>query len=202
MRTLTRLVPLGLVAAALSVPSSTPIAHAVTRDVSINGFAFNSASVLVAQGTTVRWTNNDGVPHSSQSNQGFWSSPNLGAGAKYSQTRAFLNAGSYRYHCRQHTHMTGVVRVPLKAPSSDADGFTLRWSSASSTPSNRRFDVQKKAPGTTTWAPLRSNTTTRSAFLNPTRTGTWRYRAKTENTSNLSDIRSSGWSPVKLVKVS
>jgi plastocyanin len=102
MRLLARLAPLALVAVALSVPASTPPAAAVTKNVSISGQAFQSASVTVAQGTTVRWTNNDTVTHSSQSNGGFWSSPNLPARTTYQQTAAFRNAGSYAYHCRQH----------------------------------------------------------------------------------------------------
>src|SRR5688500_2056737 len=125
MRILSRILPLGLVAVALSVPSSTPTAYAVTKDVSISGHAFQNALVVVAQGTTVRWTNRDVVPHSSQSNQGFWSSPNLAQGASYSHTASFRSAGSYNYFCRQH-NMVGGVQVPLKAPSSAANGFTLR----------------------------------------------------------------------------
>lgn len=196
MRTLARLAPLALVAAALCVP---PPSTAATVNVSINNFAFVSSSITVAQGTTVRWTNNDGTTHSSQSNGGFWSSPNLGGGATYQQTSAFLNAGSYGYHCRQHSHMTGMVRVPLKAPTGAANGFTLRWSSATSTPSNRGFDVQKMAPGSSTWVNLKINTQARSVFLNPTRNGTWKFRARTDNRSNA---QSSGWSPTKSVSVS
>jgi hypothetical protein len=36
-------------------------------------------------------------------------------------------------------------------------------------------------------------------FLNPTRNGTWSYRARTDNRSNG---KSSLWSPVKTVSVS
>jgi plastocyanin len=200
MRTLSRLVPLALVAVALSLPSSTPTAFAATQDISISGSAFHSALVVVAQGTTVRWTNNDGITHSTKSYQGFWSSPNLAPGTSYSQTPTFLSAGSYSYYCRQHpTHMIGAVQVPLKAPSSAANGFTLRWSSASSTPSNRGFDIQKKAPGADSWTVLKRNTQTRSMFLNPTRNGTWRFRARTDNRTTG---KSSLWSPVKTVSVS
>jgi len=199
MRSLSRLVPLALVAAALSVPSSTPTANAATRDVAINGHAFTPGSIVVAQGTTVRWKNNDDVRHSSESTQGFWSTPTLDPGESSARTAAFRNAGTYGYYCRQHP-MIGAVSVPLKAPSSAANGFTLRWSSASATPSNRGFDVQKNAPGSDTgWVALKTNTQARSMFLNPTRNGTWRYRARTDNRDNG---KSSLWSPVKLVTVS
>jgi len=199
MRQLARALPFALVGALLSA-GTPPSAVAVTRDVSISGFAFQSASITVTQGTTVRWTNNDGTTHSSESKGGFWSSPDLMPGDVYTQTAAFRSAGAYGYFCRQHgTSMSGVVRVSLKAPSSAANGFTLRWSRASSTPTTRGFDVQKMAPGTTTWTALRTNTQTRSAFLNPTRNGVWKYRARTDNRSNGS---SSGWSPTRSVRVS
>jgi plastocyanin len=196
MRILVRLVALGLVALTFSVPS----AQATTRSVSIMSHGFMPHTITANQGDTVKWTQDEvGAQHTSTSNKGFWSSGTLNTGASYSQTAAFMNAGTYGYHCAIHTDMTGSVRVPLKAPDADANGFTLRWSSLSSTPPNRSFDVQKMAPGTSTWVSLRTNTTTRSAFLNPTRNGTWRYRARTDNRSNG---KSSGWSPVKTVTVS
>jgi plastocyanin len=198
VRTLSRLVPLALVAVALSVPSSTPVAHAVTKDVSIINGAFQSNRVTVAQGTTVRWTNNGGMTHSTKSHQAFWSSPDLAPGTSYRHTATFQNAGSYTYFCRQHDPMLGVVFVPLKAPSGAANGFTLRWSAIGSSLAKRGFDVQKKAPGGT-WTVLKRNTQTRSMFLNPTRNGTWSYRARTDNRSNG---KSSLWSPVKTVSVS
>jgi plastocyanin len=198
MRTLTRLVPLGLVAVGLSVPSSTPIAGAAPVQVTMFSHSFSPATVTVSQCGSVTWTNNSGLTHTATSNKGFWARPLVNSGS--SANRSFQHAGSFGYFCEFHDGMTGTVRVPLRAPASAANGFALRWSAVGSSLTNRRFGVQKNPPGTDTpWTALRTNTTTRSAFLNPTRNGTWRYRARTDNTSNL---KSSGWSPVKLVKVS
>lgn len=164
--------------------------------------SYSPATRTVPLGGKVTWTNASGTAHTATSKQGFFQSPLLNGNGDFA-TLSFQHAGSFGYYCEQHGFaMSGTIKVPLKAPAGAANGFTLRWSAVGSFLPGRRFDVQKKAPGTTTWTSLRSNTTTRSAFLNPTRNGTWRYRAKAENTSNLSDIRSSGWSPVKLVTVS
>jgi plastocyanin len=196
MRTLTRLVPLVLVALLCNMPS----AQASTRSVMIMSHGFMPQSITALQGDTVKWTDQEaGTQHTSTSNQGFWHSPLLSNGQSYSQTTAFKNAGTYGYHCNVHTDMTGSVKVPLKAPAAAANGFRLRWSSLSSTPASRSFDVQKMAPGTSTWTALRTNTATRSVFLNPTRNGTWHYRARTDNHTTL---KSSGWSPVRAVTVS
>jgi len=198
MRTLSRLVPLGLVAVALSVPSSTPTAVAAPAPVSMLSMSYSPSPVIVAQGRSVTWTNTSGAPHTATSFQGFFTTPELGNGE--SATRVFSHAGTFRYFCTVHgTSMSGSVIVKLRAPVAAANGFTLRWSAVGSSLTNRRFDVQKMAPGTSTWTLLKSNTTTRSAFLNPSRNGTWKYRARTEKVSNGA---SSGWSPVKSVTVS
>ena len=197
MRTLARLVPLGLVAVALSVPSSTPIAGAAPVQVMMLSHSFSPATVTVSQGGSVTWTNNSGVTHTATSNKGFWARPLVSSGG--SANRSFQHAGSFGYFCEIHDGMTGTIRVPLRAPAAAANGFTLRWSAVGSSLTNRRFDVQKMAPGTSTWTLLKSNTTTRAVSLNPARNGTWKYRARTEKVNTAA---ASGWSPVKLVSVS
>src|SRR5439155_14226092 len=142
-----------------------PPAGAATRSVNIVGFGFSARSATAVQGDTVTWSPLDtGTQHASTSNQGFWHSPLLSAGESYSQTTAFKSAGSYGYHCAVHPDMTGVVHVPLKASGSPTTGWTVRWSSLSSTPSSRAFDVQIKRPGTTTWAAFRTDSARRSVF--------------------------------------
>lgn len=197
MRILARVVILVLLALFATAAGPTGPAVAVTKDVSISGFAFNSASVTVGQGTTVRWTNNDGTTHSVQSNQGFFSSPNLGSGAVYTHTAAFKNAGSYRYHCRQHPVMSGVVRVRMRKSGSPSNGWTIRWSSLASNPNNRTFDVQVKRPGSSSFQAFRTNTHNRSAFFNPSRNGTYAFRARTDIGG-----QSSGFSPAMSLSIS
>jgi plastocyanin len=200
MRTLTRLVPLGLVAVALSVPTSVPTAVAAPVPVAVLFMSYSPATVTVAQGGSVTWTNNSGIQHTATSFQNFFNTGNL-SGNGGSANRVFSHTGTFRYFCLVHgTSMSGTVKVPLKAPTGAVNGFTLRWSAVGSSLTNRSFDVQKNSPGASTgWTALRTNTTTRSAFLNPTRNGTWQYRARTDNRSNG---KSSGWSPIKSVTVS
>jgi plastocyanin len=181
-------------AAALLVPAD---AYAATRAVAIMDFGFSPSSVIVVQGTTVKWTQDDlGVQHTSTSNQGFWGSARLNAGQSFSST--FRNAGAFGYHCAVHTDMTGVVRVPMNASGSTSAGWTLRWSSLSSVPSTRAFDVQIKKPGTTAFVAFRTAVMSRTAFFNPSRIGTYQFRARTKN---LANGKSSGWSPTKSVKI-
>jgi plastocyanin len=191
----------GLVALAvpIAVFALAPPAAAATVSVSISGFAFGPHSVTAAQGATVRWTNDDSVPHTSTSDHGFWGSPHIASGQQYAQTTAFMNSGTYPYHCMIHPDMTGRVLVPLKASGSASAGWTLRWSSLSSTPSNRAFDVQIKRPGSSTWAAFRTDTTKRSAAFDPAKHGTYSFRAHTRNLTNGTH---SGWSPVRQLKIS
>jgi plastocyanin len=173
-----------------------PAADAATISVTIDNFAFGPNAPLVAQGNAVKWTNSDITTHTSTSNQNFWHSPDLAPGQTFSAT--FWNAGTFGYHCRFHPDMTASVRVPIKASGSSSQGWTLRWSSLSSTPTSRSFDVQIKRPGSTAFVAWRTNVKGRSAFFNPLTNGTYAFRARTDNLSNGT---SSGWSPTKTVSI-
>ena len=180
--------------AALVIPSA---ANAATRAIAIMNFGFSPSTVTVVQGTTVKWTQDDvGIQHTSTSNQGFWGSVRMNSGQSFSST--FSNAGTFGYHCAVHTDMTGAVRVPLNATGSTSAGWTLRWSSLSSVPSTRAFDVQIKKPGATAFVAFRTAVMSRTAFFNPSRIGTYQFRARTKN---LSKGLNSGWSPIKSVKI-
>lgn len=91
------------------------------NNVSMSGSAFNPSTKTVAMGTTITWTNFDGVFHSVTSDTGtFLNSPtNIPSGGTYSKT--FGTTGSFYYHCVHHgtagnggtlgTGMAGVVIV-------------------------------------------------------------------------------------------
>lgn len=174
-------------------------AVAATVHVSIQNFAFNPAMVAVAQGGTVTWTNNDGTAHTSTSNQGFWGSPHIAPGDTFSETKTFLNAGTYAYHCSIHTEMHGTVQVAMIKTGSAGSGWTVRWSSASTTPTGRNFDVRIKRPGSTSFTSFRGTSTALKTFFNPSRSGTYKFEARTRitNTGNTS-----GWSPVLTLTIS
>jgi len=91
------------------------LAGATVWQVSITEFVFTPATVNVAQGDTVTWTNNGAFRHSSTSGtngipDGIWDSGLLNPAAAFSWT--FPNVGSFPYVCTVHAlTMTGVVVV-------------------------------------------------------------------------------------------
>lgn len=95
-------------------------AMAADTSVTISGFAFGPASVTVAVGDTVTWTNADGVGHTA-TGSGF-DTGSLANGASASVT--FQAAGTFAYHCAIHPAMTGTV-VVLDAVTAGTPGATL-----------------------------------------------------------------------------
>ena len=96
-------------------PSTTPAP--ADLNVSIKNFAFNKASMTIAQGTKVAWTNNDATSHTVTSDDGtsFNSGP-IAPGQTFSYT--FNTLGTFTYHCSIHPTMTGsiVVKNPIEVP--------------------------------------------------------------------------------------
>jgi plastocyanin len=79
------------------------------NSVSIKNYAFSAATVTVASGTTVTWTNNDAVTHTVTADDGSFDSGNVVPGATFSHK--FSTAGTVNYHCSIHTTMKGSVVV-------------------------------------------------------------------------------------------
>jgi plastocyanin len=77
--------------------------------VAIAGFAFAPASVTVAVGTTVTWTNRDSATHTVTADDRSFKSDKLANGATFSQT--FTTAGTFTYHCSIHPSMTATITV-------------------------------------------------------------------------------------------
>ena len=71
--------------------------------------AYRPNPLTVAIGTTVRWTNDDSIPHTSTSNTGVWSSGTLSPGDHFDFM--FQAAGTFTYHCTIHPGMTASVVV-------------------------------------------------------------------------------------------
>ncbi len=98
-----------------TAPTPTPAAQAIACNatgtgtpVAIANFAFNPASVTVAVGGLVTWTNSDSAAHTVT----FDSGPNCGTlGSGATQTAQFTVAGTYPYHCQIHSSMKGTVVV-------------------------------------------------------------------------------------------
>jgi plastocyanin len=80
-----------------------------TNEVWIQGMAFDPTTITVTSGTTITWTNKDGVAHTVTSNTGLFDSGTINANGTYSHM--FATAGTYPYHCTIHPSMTATVIV-------------------------------------------------------------------------------------------
>ena len=85
------------------------VSQAAMHDVAIMNFAFIPADLTVNPGDTVRWTNNDVVPHTSTSDTGVWDSGTLQNGDTY--TLSLSDPGDFPYHCNIHPSMLGSITV-------------------------------------------------------------------------------------------
>ena len=88
-----------------SSSSSTP----PSNQVYIQGMAFSPATLTVAVGTTVKWTNKDGITHTVTSDSGAFDSGNISANGAYSFM--FMTAGTYNYYCTIHPSMIAKIVV-------------------------------------------------------------------------------------------
>lgn len=91
------------------VSITAPAAPVRGNEVTIDGFAFQPASLTVTAGTTVTWTNRDEEPHTVAASDGSFHSPGMGTGATFTHT--FAAAGTFDYVCSIHPMMRGTVVV-------------------------------------------------------------------------------------------
>jgi len=104
-----------MVATALLVAESTNVAATTqqpapaTADVRLDNFSFGPATLTVAVGTTVTWTNRDDIPHTVVSSDGAFKSKVLDTDEQFSYT--FAKPGTFPYFCSIHPHMTGRIVV-------------------------------------------------------------------------------------------
>ncbi len=87
-------------------PTTTP---PPANTVQMVGYSFNPANLTVTANTTVTWTNNSGVTHTSTSDNGVWDTGDIAPGQ--SKTTTFTTAGTYPFHCRYHSMMVGTITV-------------------------------------------------------------------------------------------
>ena len=79
-------------------------------EVTIQGFAFNPATVEISPGDTVKWTNLDSVAHIVKGD--IFESGSLAKGDTYEFV--FKEPGVYNYICSIHPSMKGTVTVVAK----------------------------------------------------------------------------------------
>ncbi|MGE5458232.1 MAG: plastocyanin/azurin family copper-binding protein [Methanococcaceae archaeon] len=80
-----------------------------TNEVWIQGMAFSPATITITAGTTIKWTNKDGVEHTVTSDTGLFDSGSMATGGTYSQQ--FNTPGTFPYHCAVHPGMKATVVV-------------------------------------------------------------------------------------------
>ena len=85
-----------------------PTAPAGTS-VRMAGSRFEPTTLTVPPGSTVRWFNDDALPHTVTAADSSWDSGNLAPGGSFE--RRFDSAGSYAYLCRYHPGQTGTIVV-------------------------------------------------------------------------------------------
>jgi plastocyanin len=97
--------------AAAAAPAAAATAVDAARTVSISNFTFAPTALTVRAGQELTWVNEDDAPHTVVgSDPGSpLKSPALDTGDRYSVTLA--RAGTYRYFCSLHPHMTGSINV-------------------------------------------------------------------------------------------
>jgi len=80
-----------------------------SASVKIDNFVFGPQTITVPVGTTVTWTNNDDIPHTTVSTDGVFKSKVMDTDETFSYK--FTKPGTYSYFCSVHPKMTGKVIV-------------------------------------------------------------------------------------------
>ena len=77
--------------------------------VTMKNAAFSPASLTIAAGSTVTWTNDDNVIHTVTATDGSFDSGDIAVGASYSKT--FSATGTINYNDMHNTSMTGILII-------------------------------------------------------------------------------------------
>jgi plastocyanin len=109
-----RLILSAFAALALVVPAASHTAVGATKGVRITSTGFVPATVTIATGDAVKWTNRDTKNHQVIANNGAFASAVIAPGRAYTHT--FNTAGTYRYHDALHPTLTGKVVVTGPPP--------------------------------------------------------------------------------------
>ncbi|MGD0423155.1 MAG: cupredoxin domain-containing protein [Candidatus Bathyarchaeia archaeon] len=78
-------------------------------NVSLPGYTPTDITVVIGVNNTVRWTNNDNMPHTVSATDGSFDSGNMNAGDSFAHT--FNETGTFAYICSYHHWMHGSVTV-------------------------------------------------------------------------------------------
>ena len=119
----------------VSVRAAKGVGNRATIPDSIINFAFSPATISIALGDTVTWTNTGSATHTTTSDTGIWDSGFLSINNTFSFT--FNSYGRFPFHCNVHSSMTAAVVVAPPPPTTGSNspikaGSTLNLTSSSS----------------------------------------------------------------------
>jgi plastocyanin len=165
-----------LVLAATSLLALAVPAQAATRSVAIGDNFFNSttsSTTTILRGDSVQWKNGGFSGHTTTGDSplGYWGSPTLGHNVTYT-TPLTLSAGTYPYHCKIHSGMKGMIKVPVGLTRS-VRKITIALNTTTA-PTGYKYVVQRKnGTGYVTIGTV----TTPSFVFNAPAAGTYTFRA-------------------------
>ncbi len=107
-----------------TVPQSSTLIQAIIDagsgvNVNLPGYTPTDITVVIGVNNTVKWTNNDNMPHTVTASDGSFDSGNMNAGATYLYT--FTKPGVYHYVCTYHNWMHGTVTVVSETIGSESE---------------------------------------------------------------------------------
>lgn len=83
--------------------------HATMHQIAIRGFAFEPATLSIASGDSVTWTNEDAAPHTATADDFSWTTGFLSTDE--SATVVFTEEGNEPYFCEVHPSMVASLEV-------------------------------------------------------------------------------------------
>ena len=92
------------------------------NEVILSGLNFSPKTLSVLVGTTVTWINKEAITHTVTSdNAGLFDSGDLLNGNTFKYT--FSQSGTFPYHCKFHTGMTGTIIVTASTSATTGTGY-------------------------------------------------------------------------------
>jgi plastocyanin len=98
----------------LALASLAGPANAAETTAEIATFQFMPSEISVTSGSTVTWTNRDGIEHSVTADAMTDGKPAFDSGLfrkGESRSLTFSEPGTFAFHCARHSSMTGTITV-------------------------------------------------------------------------------------------